>query len=241
MERGTDAKPFTAVTSRPLVWVNILFGIVVCALALATVGLMIMAVALLFMEDNTPLWGRFALLCIALVMNGVLLYLILKGKRYTTITVDKDGVQFYNQYTKTIVKTLLWRSFSKDPAHAKDRYPSYDINKETTSGMVNGARVSADHFQWWYTQDGRAVRQREAFRGAHPFHVFFANRGELIAAFMKGLKQYRPDLSVDPTLFLTFFIDPNTYEHQRGKQTVTFVAGIALAVIIFAIIYYFVR
>jgi hypothetical protein len=90
-------------------------------------------------------------------------------------------------------------------------------------------------------QDGIPVSQKEAFRGAHPFYMFFANRGEVIAAFMKGLKQYRPDLGVDPMLFLTFFIDPNTYAHQRGKQTVTFVAGIAFAVIIFAIIYYFVQ
>ncbi|WP_217602323.1 hypothetical protein [Chitinophaga sp. GbtcB8] len=193
------------------------------------------------MEDNTPLWGRFALLCIALVMNGVLLYLILKGKRYTTITVDKDGVQFYNQYTKTIVKTLQWHSFSKALGSTKIRDLTHDVNKETTSGMVNGARISSDHFQWWYMQDGIPVSQKETFRGAHPFHVFFANRGELIAAFMKGLKQYRPDLKVDPLLFITFFIDPNTYEHQRGKQTITFVAGLAFAAIIFAIIYYFVR
>lgn len=238
MERSPDAKPFTAVSSRPLVWLNIFFGIVVCALALATVGLMIMSVALLFMEDSTPLWGRFALLCITLVMNGVLLYLILKGKRYTTITVDKDGVQFYNQYSKTIVKTLLWSSFGQDPKRTQG---GYDVNKVTTSGMVNGARVSADQFQWWYIQEGIPVSQKETFRGTHPFHVFFANRGEVIAAFMKGLKQYRPDLKVDPLLFFTFFIDPNTYEHQRGKQTVTFVAGLAFAAIIFAIIYYFVR
>jgi len=72
------------------------------------------------------LWGRFALLCITLVMNGVLLYLILKGKRYTTITVDKDGVQFYNRYTKTIVKILQWRSFSPNPKRTQG---SYDINK----------------------------------------------------------------------------------------------------------------
>lgn len=202
---------------------------------------MIGAVCLLFMEDNTPLWGRFALLCIALVMNGVLLYLILKGKRYTTITVDKDGVQFYNQYTKTIVKTLQWHSFSKALGSTKIRDLTHDVNKETTSGMVNGARISSDHFQWWYMQDGIPVSQKETFRGAHPFHVFFANRGELIAAFMKGLKQYRPDLKVDPLLFITFFIDPNTYEHQRGKETVTFVAGLAFAAIVIAIIYYFVH
>jgi len=238
MERATGAKPFTAVTSRPLVWLNVFFGAVVCALALASVGLMIGAVCLLFMEDSTPLWGRFALLCITLVMNGVLLYLILKGKRYTTITVDKDGVQFYNRYTKTIVKILHWHSFSPNPKRTQG---SYDINKETTSGMVNGARISSDHFQWWYMKDGVAVRQKETFRGAHPFHVFFANRGEVIAAFMKGLKQYRPDLSIDPLLFFTFFIDPNTYEHQRNKQTAAFVAGWALAVIVIAIIYYFVH
>jgi len=238
MKRSPDAKPFTTVTSQPLVWLNIFFGIAACALALLTVGLMIFAVALLFMEDKTPLWGRFALLCITLVMNGVLLYLILKGKRYTTITVDKDGVQFYNQYTKTIVKTLLWRSFSPNPKRTQG---SYDINKETTSGMVNGARISSDHFQWWYMQDGSTVRQKETFRGAHPFHVFFANRGEVIAAFMKGLKQYRPDLSIDPLLFFTFFIDANTYEHQRSKQTATSVAAWALVVIVIAIIYYFVH
>ena len=238
MERASGAKPFTAVTSRPLVWLNIFFGAVVCALALASVGLMIGAVCLLFMEDSTPLWGRFALLCITLVMNGVLLYLILKGKRYTTITVDKDGVQFYNKYTNTVVKTLLWSSFSKAPSSTRD---NYDVNKVTTSGMVNGARISADHFQWWYMQDGIPVSQKDTFRGAHPFHVFFANRGEVIAAFMKGLKQYRPDLKVDPLLFITFFIDPNTYEHQRGKDTLTSVLGIAFALILFLIIYYFVR
>lgn len=205
------------VSSRPAPLFSIAMALVVILLLLAAAGLFAGAIWLLVMEEDEPMLLRLFLPVIAAVIFVCFYLLFLKGARYTDLIIDAQGLHYYNRFSKKIIKELPWKQFAANPVAGASRYELvYDIGKRTTSGIVNGARISADLVVWW--EKGVKKAHTSNFRGTHVAAIFYANRGELIAAFLQGIRSYRPDLRIDPQLFTTFFINAASYQYERKKE-----------------------
>lgn len=222
------APPFRAVCSvpsSPLRWVAIA-GLVL--FSGFSVALLLGMAYLGFVEDEEPAFVA-AMMLIALVLLGISVF-AWRYRRYSQIAVDEKGITYRNVGTDTVYREFSWRDLQANPVAG-----GYDVERITVSGHVNGSRISSDLFQWWI-RGGKPTRHHENFRGAHPFYYFFSNRHELMAAFLHGVAQFRPDLTVDPRLFTTFHICPRRFRYDADSHFETNLAATIGAVFLAGLI-----
>lgn len=147
---------------------------------------------------------------------------------YTTTIIDEKGIRYLNTFNNKIVKDLPWKSFTtKENFEYFFEPPKYDVNANTPMKSV------FDQFSWPVLKEGKVVIQTDAFLGKHFFGMFYSNRSELIRTFLSGIAHYRPDITIDPAVFVSHYIDPETYViNYRKRRKIEIITGFFCVVIL---------
>lgn len=211
--------PFRAVRSISNTFWDFTTGILIIALALGGAGLIIYLIAELFREpfmSGKEILGLIVLALSIAVAIGFFIYKVVyeRSKRYTTTIIDEKGVRYFNRFTNTIVNELLWNQFTeRDLGKQKGIYAAkFDI--DCLSYNSRGARSeggSITKLFWRVKVDEKEIIHSEYFTSSHLFGGYYVNRKDLIRAFLLGLAHYRPDLTINPWIFIANSINIEDY------------------------------
>ena len=110
--------------------------------------------------------------------------------------------------------------------------PKYDINSNMPLKAV------FDQFYWPVLINDKVIVHNDAFLGKHFFAMIYSNRLELIRAFVLGTAHYRPDITIDPAIFVKHYIDRENYViNYRQRRQIQFF-GFLFCVLILVILYF---
>lgn len=227
--------PFRPVNSKPMLFLNAVFGLFWVFFALFFLG------GILFLTINSreetgldekgtlALFFVFSLIILAIIV----LILYSRKKMYTSIIIDEKGIRYLNAFNNKVRKEIRWSNFAK---REKVSYilepPKFDVS------YIRQSKSFFDQFFWPVLINNKIEVHSEMFLGKHFFAMLYANRLELIRTFLLGLAHYRPDITVNPEIFSNHYIDMESYTidyNQRRK--IGIIAGLVCA-LIFAIIYF---
>lgn len=230
MLKNSLLPPFLAVKSEENKVLSIIISAVIASWIAFTIALLAGAVYLLFKDTDTPVALKMVLILIGVVMNGIWIYVWKRSglTRYTNVTINEQGVFYYNRYTGKPVKEIKWQDFRASP------------NKTALQNTINKVEPlkSTPYLVWWMAgEDGKIVSRQETFRMAHFYPAVFKNRGELIAVLLLGLAHFRPELTIDKSIFSTFYIDEQKYVFKKADQVKMYLYVIVFCVIVFLLSY----
>ncbi|KQB42256.1 hypothetical protein [Flavobacterium aquidurense] len=227
--------PFKAVSSKPILWLNFVFGLFwVCFVLFFLAGI----VFLLFSSSEDMgldvIASVFLFLIFFIALSGIVIFLICSRKKmYTKTIIDEKGIRYLNTFNNNIVKDLPWNSFAKrEMLEHVFEAPKYDVSSNTPMKSL------FDQFYWPVLIDNKVKIHDDAFLGRHFFTMFYANRLELIRTFLLGVKHYRPDITVDPIIFTNHYINTENYSIDYSQRRNTGIIAGLLFVIILAGAYY---
>ncbi|MEZ0130926.1 hypothetical protein AB9T88_14630, partial [Flavobacterium sp. LBUM151] len=185
--------PFEAISSKPILFFNALFGLFgICFLLFFLCG-MIFLTTNSFNETGLDEIATVVLFSIFLFAFVSFLSLIIyyRKRMYTTTIIDENGVRYLNKFNGVVVKDLPWSCFAKKE---KVEYvlepPKYDVNSNTPMKSL------FDQFYWPVLINGKIVVNSDAFLGKHFFAIAYSNRLELIRTFVLGIAHYRSDITI---------------------------------------------
>lgn len=226
---------FKAVTSKPMIFINILIGL------FGVFFLLFFLAGIIFImtnsSDETGLdeiatVAFFLIFLFALVsFLGLLFYY--RKRMYTTTIIDEKGIRYLNRFNDAIVKDLPWSSFAKkeDVIYVLEP-PKYDVNSNTPMKSL------FDQFYWPVLVNGKVIVNSDAFLGKHFFAMIYSNRLELIRTFVLGIAHYRPDITIDPAIFANHYINSETYSiNYRQRRQIQIFGGL-FCVVILVILYF---
>lgn len=211
--------PFRTVRSVSNTFWDFTSGVFVLALALAGVCLIVYLITELCTEPLLSEKEVLGLIVLVLSIAGAIGFFIYKvvykrGKRYTTTIIDEKGVHYFNRFNNTIVNELLWSQFTERPL-GKQKGPyiaKFDIDCLTfnsTGGAYEGGGITK--LFWRIKVNEKEIIHSEFFTSSHLFSSIYTNRADLIRAFLLGLAHYRPELTINPWIFIANSINIKDY------------------------------
>jgi len=228
---------FKAVSSKPRLFLNVIFGIFWVFFVL------FFLIGLLYVIMSSPqdlglnVIATVSLFFIFLIaLSGIVALLIYSRKKMSTTTIiDERGIRYLNTFNKRVIKDLPWSSFAK-------REKPEDVFESTKYDVISTTPFKSfyDQFYWPVLIDNKVAIHNDAFLGRHFFVMFYANRLELIRTFLLGVAHYRPDITVDPIVFSNHYIDPKTYNIDYRQRNLIRILAVLFCVLVLGLIYYFV-
>lgn len=211
--------PFRTVRSVSNTFWDFITGIFVLGLALAGVCLIVYLITELCTEPLLSEKEILGIIVLVLSVAGAIGFFIYKvvyerGKRYTTTIIDEKGVYYFNRFNNTIVNELLWSQFTERPLGKQKGIYIAKFDIDCLSYNSRGARSeggSITKLFWRIKVNGKEIIHSEYFTSSHLFGGIYTNRGELIRAFLLGLAHYRPDLTINPWIFIANSINNKDY------------------------------
>ena len=164
---------------------------------------------------------------------------------YTTVIIDENGIHYFNEFSKKIIKEFLWNNFESIEKYEGSFYfldlpydsdcLKYDVISKT---KISNAGVN-ESIYWFVLLDGKVQLIDERFNGNHIFSLFYSNRLELIRSLILGFTHFRPDLKLHPLLFKKYYINPNSfvieYENRASDRETAFLIVMMITIIVFFI------
>lgn len=228
---------FTALTSKPMLFLNSILGLFGSLFLLFFLGAMVFLIT--HLSDETGLdeiaTVAFFLICLFAIVSFSALLFYYRKRMYTTTVIDEKGIRYLNKFNNVIVKDLPWSSFAKKEyvAYVLEP-PKYDVNSNTPY------RSLFDQFYWPVLEEGKVMVHNDAFLGKHFFTMLYSNREELIRTFLLGIAHYRPEITIDPAIFANHYINPETYIiNYRQRRQIQIMGGLFCALIL-VILYFFI-
>lgn len=220
--------------SKRSVIASVLISIFAVAWILFSITFFVGAVYFLIKGSDEPFWLWLVILAIAIFFNALWIYAWKKHKTtaYTHINIDDKGIHYFNARSNTTVKHYRWSDFRKNSQK------EFDVERHTTSGFVNNAKVSSDWVLWWSKEGEQVKAHKENFKGGHIFYMI-ANSKALIGKCLEMLAYHRPDLKIDPLLFSTFFIDKKTFAFERQRYLRTWMMVAVFIIIVLVLIEFY--
>jgi len=229
--------PFRAISSKPIILLNFIFGLFwVCFVLFFVAGI----VFLLFSSQEEigldVIASVFLFLIFFIALAGIAVLLIYSRKKMSTTTIiDEKGIRYLNTFNNSVVKDLPWSSFAKrEKLEHVFEPPKYDITS------IRPMKSLYDQFYWPVSIDNKVTVHNDAFLGRHFFAMFYANRLELIRTFLLGVAHYRPDITVDPVIFPNHYVDPENYSIDYRQQKRIRIMSAVSFILVLGLIYYFV-
>lgn len=233
----TSLPPFQAITSKPMIFINVLIGLFGVFFLLFFLAGIIFIMTNSFEEtglDEIATVAFFLIFLFALVSFSALLFYYRK-RMYTTTIIDEKGIRYLNKFNNAIIKDFPWGCFAKkeDVLYVLEP-PRYDVNSNTPMKSL------FDQFYWPVLVNGKVIVNSDAFLGKHFFCMFYSNRLELIKTFVLGIAHYRPDITIDPAIFANHYINSETYSiNYRQRRQIQIFGGL-FCVVILVILYFLV-
>jgi hypothetical protein len=228
---------FKSIDSKPMVFLNFIFGLFWVFFVLVFLGGMFFILTSSSKETGFDEIATIAFFFIMLfgIVSIVVFVMYSRKKIFTTTIIDEKGIRYINKFNGLIVKDLPWSSFTKRErlGHVFES-PKCDVVASTPMKSL------FDQFYWPILVDNKVEIHSDAFTGKHYFMMFYSNRTELIKTFLLGLAHYRPDITIDPTIFVNHFIDPETYiVNYRERKRIQIITGL-FCVLILVVLYFWI-
>ncbi|MFH7019166.1 hypothetical protein [Flavobacterium sp. FlaQc-47] len=228
---------FKSIESKPMVFLNCIFGLFWIFFVLVFIGGIVFILTSSSEETGFDEIAAVAFFLIMLAGISAIVAFVMysRKKMFTTTIIDEKGIRYVNKFNNKVVKDLPWSSFAKREklAHVFQS-PKFDIVASTPM------KSFFDQFYWPVLVNKKAAIHSDAFTGKHFFMMFYANRLELIRAFLLGVAHYRPDITVDPIIFSNHYIDPENYNIDYRQQQRIRILSAVFCILILGLIYYFV-
>ncbi|KQO21338.1 hypothetical protein ASF10_14580 [Flavobacterium sp. Leaf82] len=230
--------PFRAISSKPMLFLNFIFGLFWVFFVLFFVA------GIVFMLFTSPedigldvIASVFLFLIFFIALAGIVVLLVYSRKKMSTTTIiDEKGIRYLNKFNSKIVKEVPWSSFAKrEKLEHVFEPPKYDVTS------ITPMKSFYDQFYWPVLIDDKVTVHNDAFLGRHFFAMFYANRLELIRTFMLGVAHYRPDITVDPIIFTNHYINPEDYSIDYRQQKRVRIMAAVFCIVVLGLIYYFVN
>lgn len=226
---------FRPVSSKPMLFLNLIFGLFCVLFAL------FFGAGLIFLSTNSleetglDEIGTAVLFFVFFVVVLAIIVLLIysRKKMYTTTIIDEKGIRYLNKFNNRVVKELIWSSFAtREKLVHYFEPPKYDITS------MRPSKSFFDQFYWPVLIENKVIAHNDAFTGRHFFAMFYANRPELIRTFLLGLAHYRPDLTIDPFIFTNYYINRNSYIiNYREQRRIEILAGL-FCIVLFVVLYF---
>lgn len=167
-------------------------------------------------NTTTPVIICFMVLCLIWIPS-VWFYGIKRKRMAHKIVINNSGIFYYNAHQQVVSEIL----YSQLSSSGRD----YDITTISTSkGLRFLLEISV--------QDEKEGHMTKRIEMSLPVRVIH-NRYHLYAHFLKGISMFRPDLKIDPKVFLDYSIDKETWQ-VIDKSSTLFLLLIFLAVFLTA-------
>jgi hypothetical protein len=228
---------FKSLNSKPLLVVNFIFGLFWVFFVLFFLAGMIYLLSSSSEETGLDVMASAILFFIFLIaLSGIVILLIYSRKKmHTTTIIDEKGIRYINKFNNSVVKELHWSSFAKREKTTNVlESQKYDVSSNTPMKSI------FDQFFWPVLVYNKVEIHNDAFLGKHFFVMFYKNRTELIRTFLLGIAHYRPDITVDPAIFESHYINPENYIINYKKKNRIRILSALFCIFIFVIIYYIV-
>jgi hypothetical protein len=211
--------PFRAVRSISNIFWDFTTGIFAIVLALVGAGLIIYLIAELFREPFMSGKEILGLIILVLSIAGAIGFFIYKvvyerSKRYTTTIIDEKGIHYFNRFTNLIVNELLWNQFTERELGKQKGIYTAKFDIDCLSYNSRGARSeegSITKLFWRIKVNEKEIIHSEYFSSSHLFGGIYTNRRDVVCAFLLGLAHYRPDLTINPWIFIANSINSRDY------------------------------
>lgn len=160
----------------------------------------------------------FALL---ILIPSIKHYIINRNRLSSKIIINETGLLYYNQKCEIVNKILYTDLISS----GKD----FDVTavNTRTSGIMSLLEI--------FTASEKGDIAASRIEMNLPLYVV-GNRYTLYAHFLKGITLFRPDLKIDERVFLTYFIDPKTWQINRKSSIYLFLILILAALLVSGLI-----
>ncbi|SHF47644.1 hypothetical protein [Pedobacter caeni] len=236
MENKLNLPLFKPCESKPNVVANVLFVFILGGLGLVIISMLSYAVIWLFTPDKEPVILKISIVLITVILAGLIIFLFVylqKSYGHTGIIIDETGIIYYYRDKNHIVKQVPWTAFCKNPNEEAGQ-PLHDVND-----FVLGYKSRVKMLQWWMMKDEKVDVESDSFGAAgHSFHFIYLNRFTLISTFLLGLAHFRPDLSVNPSVFSAFYIHRNEYVFKRKSYMRDALLAFFILAVIALVIYW---
>ncbi|MEO9146394.1 MAG: hypothetical protein ABI237_12655 [Ginsengibacter sp.] len=168
------------------------------------------------------------------------MYIYIRPKAYTNINIDSQGIHYWNKYRQVFIKDILWKDFTKTP-NPTSKSNIYNHHGNDLYSLNPGRYSMVRKSFFWIVKNEKAQLTSESFVSTHVFDIWFANRRELIRTFLLGLAHFCPNIKVNPNVFDSFFIAPETYKFQLAKRNKLLLTVIIFTIIILVVLYFVVQ
>lgn len=229
--------PFRAVSSKPMLLLNFIFGLFwMCFVLFFVAGIVFLLLSSQEEIGLDVIASIFLFLIFFIALVGVALLLIYSRKKmFTTTIIDEMGIRYLNKFNNRVVKEIPWSSFTKrEKLEYVFKSPKYDVTS------ITPIKSFYDQFYWPVLIDNKITVHNDAFLGRHFFVMFYTNRLELIRTFLLGVAHYKPDITVDPVIFSNHYIDPENYNIDYRQQKRVRILSTVFCILVLGLIYYLV-
>lgn len=211
--------PFRAVRSISNTYWDFTTGVFFIALVFGGACLIIYLIAELFTESSMSGKEILGLIVLVLLIAGAIGFFMYKvvyerRKRYTTTIIDEKGIHYFNRFNNSVVNELLWSQFTERPLGKQKGLYIAKFDVDCLSYNSRGARSeggSVTKLFWRVIVNEKEIIHSEYFTSSHLFGGIYTNRGDLIRAFLLGLAHHRPDLTINPWIFIANSINKKDY------------------------------
>lgn len=230
--------PFRSINSKPMFFLNLIFGLFWVSFTLFFLGGMIFLIVNTREETGLEEIGTVVLFLVffSIVLGVIVLYVCSRKKMFTSIIIDEKGIRYLNTFNNKLTKEIRWSNFAK---RQKMTYvlepPKFDVT------YIRQSKSFFDQLFWPVLINDRVEIHSDIFLGKHFFVMFYSNRLELIKTFLLGLAHYRSDITINPEIFKNHYIDPENYTINHKRRNLETALGILFTVLILLLIYFLVN
>ena len=171
------------------------------------IAAVLLILILLTFTDYTPIIDNtYRILFLFFIILASLACLLIydtinnKNRRISWYKINNLGVLFFNKEDQ-LIQQILFRDLTKSPdIYGKDIY-----SKSSGSGKYSSFRMNICIFE--KDANGQVRNRIVDFNS-----VFAKNRYRLIAHFLKGIKLFRPDLTINTDVYKDFYLNEDTLD-----------------------------
>ncbi|KQB42258.1 hypothetical protein [Flavobacterium aquidurense] len=232
--------PFHAVRSTTNRTWDFIVGFSIITFMILLAGIIIYSINELFIvaaENKKGISGIIILMIVVSVILALLIYKVIykRNERFTTTIIDEKGIHYFNRFNNTVVNEILWDNFVKSDLGKKTGLSTaeFDIDclsYDSRGRKSNGAGIIK--YFWKVAVNEKEFIHTEFFSASYFLNSSYINRKDLIRAFLLGLAHYRPDLTINPWIFIANFIDRKDYTIYPNTTFWNIVFGFVFVVIL---------
>ncbi|MCC9065295.1 hypothetical protein [Flavobacterium piscisymbiosum] len=211
--------PFRAVRSTTNRTWDFIVAFSVISVIILLAGIIIYLINELFQaaaENRKDIPGTIIFIIIISIILTLMIYKVIytRKERFTTTIIDEKGIHYFNRFDNTVVNEILWDNFVRSDLGKKTGLLTAEFDIDCISYDSRGRKSNGTgivKYFWKVAVNEKEYIHTDFFNASYLLNSPYINRKDLIRAFLLGLAHYRPDLTINPCIFIANSIDGKDY------------------------------